>query len=99
MKYSILFLIIVLSFNTFSFAQSKDDVVPETSLISDFKPVVSPVPFAKTITSENLKNHLTILSSDEFEGRETGTEGNEKAAKKLNQQFHMYGMHEAKRGA
>ena len=31
--------------------------------------------FAKLITSETLKEHLYIYASDEFEGRETGSEG------------------------
>ena len=34
---------------------------------------------AATITASDLRKHLTILASDEFEGRETGTEGNRKA--------------------
>ena len=37
--------------------------------------------FSQTITRENLKSHLEILSSDEMEGRETGQPGNEKAAR------------------
>jgi hypothetical protein len=91
MKKTFLFIVILFSFNTFSFAQSFD-IAPETSLISDDKSTVNPVPFAKTITSENLKNHLTILASDEFEGRETGTEGNEKAANYIANEFKRMGI-------
>ncbi len=91
MKFSILFLLIFFSFSTFSFAQNQD-IVPETTLISDYKAIASPVPFAKTITSENLKKHLTILASDEFEGRETGTEGNEKAANYIAGEFQRMGI-------
>jgi Zn-dependent M28 family amino/carboxypeptidase len=36
--------------------------------------------FAKTITAADLKTHLYILASDEFEGRETGEPGQKKAA-------------------
>ena len=36
--------------------------------------------YAAGITGDNLKNHLTIIASDEMEGRETGTEGQRKAA-------------------
>ena len=35
--------------------------------------------FAKTITEKDLKKHLTIYASDEFEGRDTGEEGQKKA--------------------
>ena len=35
--------------------------------------------FAKTITQKDLKEHLYIYASDEFEGRETGSEGQKKA--------------------
>ena len=39
-----------------------------------------PAPFANTISVGELKTHLTVLTSDSLEGRETGTEGNRKAA-------------------
>lgn len=35
---------------------------------------------ALSITADDLRNHLTIIASDEFQGRETGTDGNDKAA-------------------
>lgn len=52
----------------------------------------APVPFAKLITPERLKQHLTILASDEFEGRETGEPGNDKAAKYISEQFQSFGV-------
>ncbi|KGL63792.1 M28 family metallopeptidase [Polaribacter sp. Hel1_85] len=39
--------------------------------------------YAATITAENLKTHLYIFASDEFEGRETGKPGQKKAVKYL----------------
>ena len=39
--------------------------------------------FAKTITAENLKTHLYIFASDEFEGRDTGEAGQKKAVSYL----------------
>ena len=39
--------------------------------------------FAKLITAETLKEHLYIYASDEFEGRETGSEGQKKAVNYL----------------
>lgn len=38
------------------------------------------VKYAKSITAEELKEHLYIISSDAFEGRETGMPGQKKAA-------------------
>ncbi|MCU0348438.1 MAG: hypothetical protein MUC59_15975, partial [Saprospiraceae bacterium] len=29
-------------------------------------------PYAATITAEDIRSHLTVLASDEYEGRETG---------------------------
>jgi hypothetical protein len=42
-------------------------------------PAASIYDFDKTITMEGLKSDLTIIASDEFEGRETGEEGIRKA--------------------
>ncbi|MEO9570201.1 MAG: M28 family metallopeptidase [Polaribacter sp.] len=39
--------------------------------------------YAATITAENLKTHLYIFASDEFEGRDTGEPGQKKAIKYL----------------
>ncbi|MCX2719774.1 M28 family metallopeptidase [Lentiprolixibacter aurantiacus] len=44
---------------------------------------VDPVDYASTITEEDLKEHLYIYASDEFEGRETGKEGQKKAVEYL----------------
>ena len=35
--------------------------------------------YINTISIEDLKEHLTIVASDEMEGRDTGTEGQKKA--------------------
>ncbi|ARV16816.1 M28 family metallopeptidase [Polaribacter sp. SA4-12] len=42
-----------------------------------------PTKYAATITAENLKTHLYIFASDEFEGRNTGEPGQKKAIKYL----------------
>lgn len=47
---------------------------------------------ASTITVDELTRHLTILSSDEFEGRETGTAGEEKAGNYIAGIFESYGL-------
>ncbi len=48
--------------------------------------------YAKTITSDDLKSYLSILASDEFEGRETGTKGNKKAADFIASKFENFGI-------
>ncbi len=48
--------------------------------------------FANTITGEDLKRHLTIVAGAEMEGRETGTEGQRKAAAYIESQFKMLGL-------
>jgi Zn-dependent M28 family amino/carboxypeptidase len=48
--------------------------------------------YVGVITGNNLKKHLTIIASDEFEGRETGTEGQRKAASYIEGQFKAMGL-------
>lgn len=48
--------------------------------------------YAASITGENLKKHLAIIASDEMEGRETGTEGQRKAAAYIEDQFKQIGL-------
>ncbi|WP_251742777.1 M28 family metallopeptidase [Gramella sp. AN32] len=46
-----------------------------------------PMEYAKTITAQELKDHLYIFASDEFEGRETGEPGQKKAAEYLKKEY------------
>ncbi|MGC4100489.1 M28 family peptidase [Ferruginibacter sp.] len=48
--------------------------------------------YASVITGSNLQKHLSIIASDEFEGRETGTEGQRKAAAYIESQFKAMGL-------
>ncbi len=48
--------------------------------------------YGNMITAADLKKHLTIIASDEFEGRETGTEGQRKAAAYIENQFIEMGL-------
>lgn len=48
--------------------------------------------FAESITPQDLRMYLSVLASDQLEGRETGTEGNEKAAQFLASQFNSFGI-------
>ena len=59
------------------FAQSRDKIAMK---------------FAATITVEDAKKHLSVLASDEYEGRETGKEGQKKAAKYIEEYFKKTGL-------
>ncbi|MFT5336445.1 MAG: hypothetical protein ACI9YL_000441, partial [Luteibaculaceae bacterium] len=48
--------------------------------------------FAKTITAEDLKAHLSVLASDEYEGRETGKKGQKMAAEYLTNAYSEMGL-------
>jgi len=64
-------------FVAFSFAQAINDPA---------------IRYASTITADRMKTHLTILASDEMEGRETGQEGQRKAAAYIENQFKTIGL-------
>lgn len=48
--------------------------------------------YANQITESTLQNHLEIIASDAFEGRETGTKGQKLAAAYLAENFETYGL-------
>jgi hypothetical protein len=48
--------------------------------------------YAETITQQDLRKQLTIVASAEMEGRETGTEGQRKAAAYIETQFKEIGL-------
>lgn len=48
--------------------------------------------FDKTITVDGLKSDLTIIASDEFEGRETGEEGIKKATNYITERYKEIGL-------
>ena len=50
------------------------------------------IKFSETIIVEDLKTHLTILSSDYFEGRETGKKGQKIAADYIASHFKNIGI-------
>ncbi|HEV9036441.1 MAG TPA: M28 family peptidase [Puia sp.] len=49
-------------------------------------------PYAKTITADDLKKHLYIVASADFEGRETATEGQHKVADYIENHFKSLGL-------
>lgn len=54
--------------------------------------IPNPDAYAKTITAADAKKHLYILASPEMEGRETGTEGQRKAAAYIENYFRQLGL-------
>lgn len=66
--------------------------MPDTSVVINTDPEDLSNKYALTITKEDLSDHLHILASDEYEGRETGTAGNDKAAKYISDNFKMLGL-------
>ncbi|MDG1572799.1 M28 family peptidase [Robiginitalea sp. M366] len=50
------------------------------------------VQFASSITAEELREHLYTYASDDFQGRETGTEGQKKAASYLREAYKELGI-------
>lgn len=55
-------------------------------------PSARPEQYAKTITADDLRKHLTILAADDMEGRETGTPGQKKAAQYIAGQMTDIGL-------
>tara|TARA_R110002012_G_scaffold321944_1_gene552588 strand:- start:33912 stop:35477 length:1566 start_codon:yes stop_codon:yes gene_type:complete len=58
--------------------------------------VVDPSTYAETITEAELKDHLYIYASDDFEGRETGQPGQKKAVEYLANEYKKLGIAAAK---
>src|ERR1700759_1478383 len=56
------------------------------------KKAADPTKYAGLITAEDAKRHLSIIASDDFEGRETGKPGADKAAHYIADQFKALGL-------
>ena len=50
------------------------------------------VKFSETINKDRAYSHLSILASDEYEGRETGKKGAWMAAEYIKKQFKSFGL-------
>ena len=88
-----LFLLAIITVFT---ATIQAQLAPELSAKSPDFPILtateSAAPYAATITAEDLRSYLTVLASDDFEGRETGTEGQRKAADFIAAHFDKLGL-------
>ncbi|HEX9510366.1 MAG TPA: M28 family peptidase [Puia sp.] len=61
--------------------------------------IPDPRPFANAITAQDLKAHLYIVAGKDFEGRETGTEGQRKAAAYIENDFKSLGLQPGNKGS
>jgi hypothetical protein len=59
--------------------------------------VANPKKYAESITASDLKTALYVYASDEFEGRNTGEEGERKAHEFLKEHYMKYGVSAAKK--
>ena len=62
-----------------------------TFLQNDYE-AFNPDEYVETITVKDLKSYLNVLASDEFQGRETGTKGNDLAAYFIKNQLIKFGI-------
>jgi len=77
----------LLMLSSLTFLSAQDKVITMKS-----KKLSAVEALAATITKEDMRRHLTIIASDDFEGRETGTPGNDLAAQYLANQFIGMGL-------
>ena len=86
-------LLLFLSFSIVANAQYISSVsYPDTLRKSNLEKDNLSVKWANTVTAEELSEHLHVLASDAFEGRETGEPGNEMAANYIAEQFKNLGL-------
>jgi len=102
-----LFLILTLCLSHWAVAQMPETTVSDLSLRL-VEPIEIPTPtkeanvveeldevamkYAATITATDMKKHLTTLASDEYGGRGTGQEGQQKAAAYITEYYQKWGL-------
>lgn len=69
----------------------------QKTVVPAVKQVISPTSYAETITEAELKEHLYIYASDEFEGRETGEPGQKMAVDYLKAEYEKLNIPAAKK--
>lgn len=77
--------LLLFSLALFSCKSSREIATPKNT-VADFNRYLS------SITADELKTHLTIVASDEMQGRETGSDGQKKAGKYLIEQYKKNGV-------
>ncbi len=79
--------ILFISFGLLLACNTSQKTVSELAVSSTTKVTADPQVYAATITEKELKEHLYIYASDEFEGRETGKPGQKKAVDYLKSNY------------
>jgi hypothetical protein len=63
-----------------------------TTGIAEAQKIPDPRPFAEAVTAADLRHHLYIVAGKDFEGRETATPGQRKAAAYIEDHFRKLGL-------
>ncbi len=92
MKSAFFILVFSISSSVLSAQYISSVTTPDTSIAAVTDTTDVAVKIANTITAADLKGHLSILASDEYEGRETGEKGNELAASYIANEFKKMGL-------
>lgn len=87
MRFSILIFSFLISFSS-GFAQGPMNSSDNDQITKE----VDPNSYALSISSKDLRKHLTVIASDKMEGRETGTSGNKLAADYIANFFESLGL-------
>ncbi|GAB3575535.1 M28 family peptidase [Hymenobacter daeguensis] len=71
---------------------STKDILREAPLRQQTVPTDESVKYAELVSAGRLRQHLAVLASDEYEGRETGMKGQHMAAAYIAEQFKNAGL-------
>lgn len=92
MTKNIVIISFLLSFYSIDAQYISGVTVPDSNIVLVTDTMDMSVKFANTITAEDMRAHLTIIAGDDFQGRETGTEGNDKAGRYIADHFQTIGI-------
>lgn len=88
MKKALVFIASCLAINSVAQMDRTDELLDSTAIM-----------YASTITADELKAHLSVLASDEYEGRETGLKGQKMAADYISEYFKSIGIDPCVKGS
>src|SRR5690606_16939859 len=82
---------ITISAFTLSLIFACSGVKKTSEVVSENKDAI-PEKYIRTITQNELKNHIFTIASDQMQGRDTGSEGQKKAGRYLIEQYQKIGL-------
>ena len=88
--------ILFIVFALFVACNSSQRTVGEQTGVAQTEVIADPQVYAETITEKELKEHLYIYASDEFQGRETGEPGQKKAVDYIKSNYEIMEIRAAK---